>query len=231
MEIDQSNKLRSYNALTVVLDKYETTWSPLPGFGKAKTEFAGIVDEIKEQAQIQLECEQASEEKGYVLRALGDAAYEISAAIQAYAVEVSDLALEARADFSRSAITLGKEDEVVSRCWGIHALATGKLAALADNGVTAAKLTAFKKKIEAFETVQPKPRTRVNQGSAATQRLEILFRQAGTVLRKRLDKLMAQFKESAPEFWEEYQGARVVVDIHAPAKPDKVAPTPAPQPA
>jgi hypothetical protein len=42
---------------------------------------------------------------------------------------------------------------------------------------------------------------------------------------------MAQFKDSAPEFWQEYQSARVVVDIRGPGKPDSVTPTPAPQPA
>lgn len=194
MDLDQSNKLRSYKAVTVVLDNYETTWTPLPAFGKAVTEFKDIVENINAQALIQLESEQASEEKLAVLKALGVAAYEVSAAIQAYAVEVSDLALEARVDFSRSAITLGREDQVLSRCWGIHALATEQLANLADFGITATKLTTLKKKIEAFESVQPKPRNRVNKGSAATRALEILFRDASTVLRKRLDKLVRSLK-------------------------------------
>lgn len=229
MVIDQSNKLRSYKAVAVALETHEPIWSALPAFGKAVTEFTGIVEDINTQAQIQLESEQASEEKLSVLRALGVAAYEVSAAVQSYAVEVSDLALEARVDFSRSAITLGKEDQVLSRCWGIHALATEQLANLADNGITAAKLNALKKKIEAFETVQPKPRNRVNKGRAATQTLEILFRDAGTVLSKRLDKLVTQFAESAPEFVKEYESARVVVDVRGPAKAKKT--TPAPQPA
>ena len=178
-----------------------------------------------------LESEQASEEKLSVLRLLGVAAYEVSAAVQAYAVEKGDLALEARVDFSRAAIILGKEDQVLSRCWAIHALATAQLANLADNGITAAKLNALKKKIEAFETVQPKPRNRVNKGRAATQTLEILFRDAGTVLSKRLDKLVTQFAESAPEFVKEYESARLVVDVRGPAKAKKTTPAPVPQPA
>lgn len=230
MEIDQSNRLRSFKAVQVVLETHEPTWTTLPAFGKAVTDFNGIVADISTQAQIQLESEQATEEKQAVLRGLGAAAYAISGAVQAYAVEVSDLALEARVDFSRSSIILGKEDEVISRCWGIHAVATEQLANLADNGVTAAKLTAFKKKIEAFETVQPKPRNRVNKGSAATRTLENLFRDASTVLRKRMDRLVTQFAEVSPEFVQEYEAARVVVDIRGPAKP-KDQPAPDPQPA
>lgn len=231
MEIEQSNKLRSYKAVTVVLETYEPIWTPLPAFGKAVTEFNGIVAEINQQAQIQLESEQASEEKLSVLKALGTAAYEVSAAIQAYAVAGNDLALEARVDFSRSAITLGKEDQVLSRCWGIHALATEQLPNLADHGITTTKLNALKKKIEAFETVQPKPRHRVSKGRAATQALEGLFRAAGTVLSKRLDKLMTQFAESAPEFVKEYEAARLVVDVRGPAKAKTTPTPPAPQPA
>jgi len=230
MEIKQSNRLRSYKAVTVVLENYEATWSAHVGFSKAVTEFNDVMVDIGKQAQIQLESEQASEEKLSLLKALGVAAYEVSAAIHAYAVEVSDLALEARVDYSRSAITLGKEDQVISRCWAIHALATQQLANLADNGITTARLTALKKKIEAFEVVQSKPRNRVNKGTAATQALETLFRDASTVLRKRLDKLVTQFTEAAPAFVKEYEAARVIVDIHGPAKA-KVTPTPASQPA
>jgi len=230
MEIKKSNRLRSYKAVTGVLDNYEATWSTHVGFTKAVTEFNDVMADIGKQAQIQLECEQASEEKLSLLMALGTAAYEVSGAIHAYAVEVGNLALEARVDFSRSAITLGKEDQVVSRCWSIHVLATEQLANLADNGITTTKLNALKKKVEAFETVQSKPRNRVNKGTAATQALELLFQDASKVLRKRLDKLVPQFADAAPAFVAEYQAARVVVDMRGPAKA-KPAPVPAPQPA
>jgi hypothetical protein len=224
----QSNNLRSYKAVSVVLENHEPTWTAHVGFTKAVTALNGVIAEINEQAQIQLESELASEEKLVIRTALGGAAYEVAAAIHAYAVEVGDLALEARVDYSRTAIVVGKEDQVISRCWSIHALATEQLANLADNGITAAKLTALKKKIESFEAVQPKPRNRVNKGSAATLALESLFREAGTILRKRLDKLVPQFAATAPEFVNEYKAARVVVDVHGPAK---ATPAPAPQPA
>jgi len=228
MEIQQSNDLRSYKAVAVVLESYEPIWMTFPAFRKAVTEFNGIVEEITRQAQIQLESDQASEEKLFILQALGAATYEVSAAIHAYAVGVGDLALEARVDFSRSAITFGKEDQFISRCWAIHALATKELPKLGDNGITTAKLNALKKKIEAFETVQPKPRNRVNKGTAARLALELLFPRASKVLRTQLDKLMPQFAESNPEFVREYEAARSVVDVRGPTK---AKPTPAPQPA
>ena len=226
----QSNSLRSYRAVTVVLTTHQATWSAHVGFTKAVTRFNAILGDIGTQAQIQLESELASEEKLALRKALGEAAYEVSAAIHAYAVEVEDLGLEARVDYSRSAIVLGKEDQVLSRCRAIHTLATEQLANLADNGITVAKLAGLQQRIEAFEAVQPMPRNRVNRGRAATQTLATLFRAANTVLRKRMDKLVPQFAAANPTFVKEYQAARVIVDVHGPAKA-KDTPTPVPQPA
>jgi hypothetical protein len=54
------------------------------------------------------------------------------------------------------------------------------------------------KKIEVFRKRAAQTALPGEKGRAATRALEILFRDAGTVLRKRLDKLVPQFKNSAP---------------------------------
>lgn len=54
--------------------------------------------------------------------------------------------------------------------------------------------------------------------------------QARPILSQRLDKLVVQFKTSAPEFFNAYQTARAIVDLPATRKTD-VPPAPAPQPA
>ena len=103
------------------------------------------------------------------------------------------------------------------------------MAALADYGVTAAKLLAFKKKIDGFEALQTKPRQNISNRSAATRRLPELLRQADEVLRRRLDPLVVQFKLSAPEFYEAYQTASSIVDIPGGREEESaVAPQPPP---
>jgi hypothetical protein len=82
---------------------------------------------------------------------------------------------------------------------------------LADHGVTSAKLTALKKKIDGFDTISTKPRQSVAKRSAATTRLPVLFRKACRCLSKQLDRLMVQFKSTAPEFYAKHQAARSVV--------------------
>ncbi len=99
-------------------------------------------------------------------------------------------------------------------------------------GITQTKLTALKKKIDAFEASLAKPRQQIAESSAATQTLQAQFAEADTILNKRLDKLVYQFKESAPDFFNAYQTARSIVDLRGSRKTnDTPTPAPAPQPA
>ncbi len=91
-------------------------------------------------------------------------------------------------------------------------MATAVLPSLADYGVTQAKLNVLSKKIEAFRKAHPAPRQRVNAGRAATKQLADLFTDLSALLRNRADRLVVQFRESAPEFYNEYQAARTVVN-------------------
>ena len=213
MNAGQSNKLRAYQAVEAVLDEHEATWNTLPAFVTGVNEFTALIPEINELVQTQASRAGASDEKAFALEALGNAAHEVAAAVRAYAVATNELELAGRVDFSRSDITYGRESEVVAHCRDIHATATANVDDLADYGVTPAKLNAFKKKIDAFEAVQPKPRQKIAVSSAATKTLPERFTQADTILSKRLDGLMVQFRESAPAFYNEYRAARSVVDI------------------
>jgi len=224
----QNSKLRSYLTLEVTLETNHAVWENLPAFVSAVEEFTAIIPEIQALAQTQASREGAANEKSNALESLGEAAFEVGAAVHAYAVTTQDFALEGRVDFSRSTIVYGRESSVLARVRDIHAAATTQLANLADYGITAAKLTAFKKKIDAFGATMPKPRQQIAAGSAATTNLKGQFRAADAILNDRLDNLVCQFKNSAPDFFNAYQTARSVVDS---GSTRKSTPPPAPQPA
>ena len=117
-----------------------------------------------------------------------------------------------KASFGRSELTRGADKTILNRAEEIHETATAVLASLADYGVTQAKLNALSKKIEAFRKAHPAPRQRVNAGRAATRQLSELFADLSALLRNRADRLLVQFRESAPEFYNEYQSARTLVN-------------------
>lgn len=96
--------------------------------------------------------------------------------------------------------------------------------------MTAATLTALQAKIDAFDAVRTSPRDSIKQSAAATKRLPKLFGKMRVLLTKRLDPLIAPFKETNPELWSEYKTARKLVNLPTTekvakpnAKPDTAA--------
>ena len=87
------------------------------------------------------------------------------------------------------------------------------LASLASYGVTAAKLTALKTKIEAYAASIAKPREAVASGSTATKQLDAEFHAADAALNDELDALVPQFKSANATFVNDYRNARIIVDL------------------
>jgi len=212
MNATQSNKLRSYQTVQAVLEEHEETWKTLPAFEAGVDELEGIIPQINSQAQTQASRIGAAQEKAYAPEGLGNAAYEVAAAVRAYATANEDHELAGRVDFSRSDVTDGREFEVATRCRDILEAATAHIDSLADYGVNQAKLNALKKKIETFDGLQARPRQVIATSSAATKTLPKLFGKVDVVLGKRLDGLIVQFKDSAPDFYNAYRSARSIVD-------------------
>jgi hypothetical protein len=231
--------LRSYQAVQAVLESHQATWQSLPAFAQAVDEFTALIPEINDLAQTQASRTGFADEKAFALEGMGNATFEVVAAVLAYASVAEDHELAGRVDFSRSAITGGRESEAVARCRDILAAATANVDSLADYGVNQAKLNALKKKIDSFEAVQANPRKQVVTSSAATKSLPEQFRSADSILSRRLDGLVFQFKGTTPDFFNQYISARSIVDSPGGRKAGAEAPnanggngggTPAPAP-
>jgi len=143
---------------------------------------------------------------------LGDAAFEIASAVHACAVASGNVELAGKVNLGRAELTRGADKTIINRAEEVHQSASAVPDALKDYAVTSTKLAAFEKKIDAFRRAHPAPRQRVNASSAATRQLEKLFAELSRLLRARVDRPMVRFKNSAPDFWNEYQSARVIVD-------------------
>lgn len=119
------------------------------------------------------------------------------------------------------------------RCRNAWTAVNDNLDVLGAFGVTAGKLTTFKKKLDEFEVSQPRPRQDRANVRAATRSLPDLFAATDELLNDCLDGMMAQFRDSEAEFYNEYFAARRIVNApgvrKAAEKP--LTPTPAPVPA
>lgn len=225
---------------TGVIFKYKDVWSDHVAFARGVAALESEQETIDEQAQTAAGKSGAASAKKLALEALSKAGEEIIGAVLAYANEQSLPELAAKVNYAPTDFIAGNARKIVTRANTVHAAATEVLANLADYRITAAKLTAFKRKIDAYDSVKTSPREKIVQRSAANQLLPQLIRTAVSILKDQLDGLMVQFKSDHPNFYEEYFSARAIVDTRGTQNTDnknstlntpKPTPTPVPQPA
>jgi hypothetical protein len=190
----------------------KNTWTEIPGIVKAVDDLDIVIEGVATQLEATAVFSGAVAAKLRAQEALAVAGHEIAAAIHACATAAGDEELAAEVDFSLSDLSKGHPVSIIALCTRIGAIASEELAMLADYNITQAKLTALTRKIEAFEKVCSKPRQNVAKKVAANRALPRLFKQACNILTRRLDRLMVQFRTSAPEFYAEYKSARKIVN-------------------
>ena len=204
-------KIKMIQGVVALLLDTEEVHGAHKGFNKARTALLLVASGLLAKAQDKEMVSGAAAAKAALGAQMTDTALLVAGAIVAYATEAEDFELAKEMHFTKSSFK-GREGSVVARCRTIHAAATENLDDLKDNEVTAGTLTAFKKQIDAFETLIPKPRNDKAAKVAATKALPKLLRQADTILKKRLDKLVPTFAAENPEFADKYRTARAIVD-------------------
>jgi hypothetical protein len=197
---------------TLASHETDHTWTDLPALVKAVGAFDTVITNVATQLEVTALPGGASASKLTAKKSMALPAHEVASALHAYATEVGDDELAAEVDFSLSDLSQGDPAAVIARCTRIVDLATENLEALEDCNITQAKLTALGKKIEAYRKWASKPRQGVARKAAANRALPRLFRQGRNILTRRIDRLMVQFRTSAPEFYAEYKTARKIVN-------------------
>lgn len=233
MKTSDQNRVNMLTTVQSVITKHHDTWKDHEAFAEAAEAVGEQLTNIDIQAQLAQGNPGAANAKELAKQSLATTACEVIGALRAYAAVSVDPELTAKVAFSPSDVVAGKANEVVTRCRTIHTAANEIVDSLGKYGITAAKLTAFKKKIDAFEAVKSAPRQSRVEQSVAAQLIPQLVRAAVATVRDQLDGLVLQFKDVNPTFYEEYFAARAVVDARG-GRPDNTdvqpSPTPAPTP-
>ena len=184
----------------------------LPALQDGIEELGDLLGNIDVQSKKQADSSGVSLAKKNALLALGDAAYDVTCAVRAYASDNGNDTLAGQVKFSRSQLVRGADKKVIDLAELIRDAADEHVDQLANYGVTQVKVTALTKKIEAFRQAQPLPRQRKTKSSSATTELKKLFNGARELLNERLDGLVVQYKVSNPEFYNQYVSARTLVN-------------------
>lgn len=217
----ETAQLNAATATQQALEKHEAVFdgtnaaTGVPALVKAAGELGALLEGADENFKKQQANKTgASLHKTVCLNEAADLAFEVAQSVRAAATETGDVETADRVAFSRAELVRGSDKAIVNRLETIHETASEVIDDLdldEEYGVDAAKLSALAKKIEAFAKATPKPRARINAGSAATKALKKNLKQVSTLLRERVDRLMTRFKVSHPDFYAEYKAARRIV--------------------
>jgi len=143
----------------------------------------------------------------------------------------NDHDLLALTSLSPSALDGLNADELVNRATTVLERANARKTELAVLHVTQANLDELTQALQTFATAKEQPRTETAERMAQTESLSNLIREANTILRNRIDRLVNLFRRLNPDFVAGYRGARVVVDraaTHSTTPPAGGAPPPKP---
>jgi hypothetical protein len=230
MTAKQENKVSMFHAVQAVCDRNTITWQVLQAFADGYTDFGTHVTNIQKIVQNQsVNSTGLTADKEQLRKAMAKAAVELAGATNSYAKKIRNNDLAAKTNVSITTFMEGRDTIAPSMALNIHAVVTANLASLATYGITAAKLTAFKTKIDAYSASITKPRDAVDSGSTATKQLAIEIDGADAAL-EQMDPLLVQFEGTNPTFVSDYRNARIIVDNVGPRVRSQptVSPTPPP---
>lgn len=213
LDAKQDAKLNMYQGVEVCCNNYASIIVGNVAFNNSFQDFAAKLVQINAGAQ-----KAGANLKGFAVdksvskKDLSKDAATMAGRIFAYAAKNGNNALKQSANHSVSVFLRLKDAELAPACQAIHDLADTNKTALADYGVTAAKLTSLQNKINAYAASVPMPRTAVTERKVTKAQIKEMFKQTDAILVEQMDKLVEDFAEEHPTFVAEYKAARTIVD-------------------
>jgi len=209
----QTAQQASYTLIVKEAENYPESVALIPSFDKGIVRLKAIVTEIHtigiQQAK---DITGVTGDKHTVLEGMIDYLVDVSGAVNSYAIASGDKTLQAKVNYKVSAVSRMTQSELIIAA-AIVIEEAEKIApeTLADEGITAAELTAFKAAHAKFKEIVSDPREAVIDRSGYTRRLGDLFSEASDLKKNTLDRLASQFQRKAPEFYQKYKAAVTVI--------------------
>ena len=213
MDSRQKAKLAMYNAVISYCKQNNVIIDSLPAlhtsFTSLVTTVALITSTTQQKVQVLSGIATAKSEGR---KALAKQATALAAKLYAYANSSHRPELKAAVKFSASGLSRLKDVELPAVCKNILKAATENLTALAGYNVTAAMNTSFSNAITAYENLESNPRRAVSQRATYNTALKNLYLKADNTLKNEVDKIMADYIDTNPDFHNTYFSNRIIVD-------------------
>jgi len=160
-------------------------------------------------------------DKDGLKQVLIQAAYDIASVVFAYASKTKNETLRQSVSFTITDLDRLKDEFIVPVCTNIKAAANTNLTALADYGVTAAKLTALQTAMDNYAGATPKPRLAKTQKTTDNKNVRAIMKEIDDILKNEMDKTVVVFRAANPNFVTKYTEVRKIVDPGTGGKAEK----------
>jgi len=214
MTKQQTQKYSMFLAVFLLVSANILIWSTLIAFGTAFTNFKNKlidIEDVDEKATKGLKG--YAKDKKKKRTAMKDMAMWMKGAVQAYATANGNSILFDSVNFSPSKIMSGKSSTALARATAIYAAANDNVVALANYGILPADVADFLTAITDFETAISAPKEALAERKVAHAQLKQFINEADAMLLFEMDKLMDNFKDSAPTFYAQYFASRKITNI------------------
>jgi len=209
----QSAKQTSNKLLVKESRNHEEEMALIPSFVTAINRLDAITIEIDAiSIQQEKDITGITSDKNTVIDQLGDFMVDISGAVHSYAISINDKTLLAKVNYKESVIERMSQPDLLTAA-GIIIDETNKIdpQVLINEGISNFELTEFKDIYAKFVDKRFDTREAIIDRTGYTQKLADLFNEASDLKKNTLDRLASQFKRKAPEFYQKYNAAAMVI--------------------
>ena len=214
MTIRQINKLNMCLAVLMVLTRFRTIWETVVAFSNDVTALRSNVDTLHAERQKQERTKTGvAKDKKQKKHRVSSLALRIGGILQSYATAIGDFVLYEKVNYSMTDLMNARDTVTADRCRIILTEARAVENLLGDYNLTPAMVTELSGAIDEYVDVLAAPRIAISEGSVSTRNIAGLFRSSDNILKNKLDKMMLSYETTNPDFFQEYQNARIIVDL------------------
>ena len=209
----QLNKWRMFGSVVTVLDENSALVSSLNDLAKAKERFNTGLVTINQNRQVQ-EAKTAglTKDKTELRNDLIPVILQVSSALKAYAVTVSNNELMVKCDYAESDLIRSSDPILADIGNLILGLATPLKEELSKFFVSETELNKLDRLLTAFKSAIPKRRVASSTSKVSTVNIREVFNAQDLLLKEQIDVLMQPFRFTQPDFYNAYRNARLIVD-------------------
>lgn len=214
MNKSQVKDYRMMGTTSECMDVYRDKWAHIPVIVQLFDRLNGNIAQIKEldQKKSSKVSNPVTKNKEKTKELLIDSIDVLAGIVSSYAEANSQKETEQKVKLYTNGLVRKRETEVAAKSGNFLLLVRELMPELVGYGLTDEMVGEAEGLRNQFVAQVGTPRNLIVEGSTAIRQIDVLLAETNRFLTYQLDKLMLRFKSSAPEFYNSYLQARIVVE-------------------